>query len=159
MFYRPQTSLLSTHEPVQYTNCSYSVRSQSQSYFTTDGLPSISSTWWQAFWDSRPKFSFQLNTCGNSPYVTSSLTRRWACLLWICLALKHLIFYSRHRNKIKCTVHCTVNVKAHLKHTITSTPAKYKIAALHKRKDMKRKNIKNETNVTEVNYIWSVRSA
>jgi hypothetical protein len=30
---------------------------------------------------------FQLNTCGNGPYVTSLLTRRWVCLLWICLAL------------------------------------------------------------------------
>jgi hypothetical protein len=28
----------------------------------------------------------QLNSCGNSPYVTSSLTRRWGCLSWICLA-------------------------------------------------------------------------
>jgi hypothetical protein len=27
----------------------------------------------------------QLNSCGNSPYVTSSLTGRWVCLLWICL--------------------------------------------------------------------------
>jgi hypothetical protein len=26
---------------------------------------------------------FQLNPCGNSPYVTSSLTRRWVCLLRI----------------------------------------------------------------------------
>jgi hypothetical protein len=29
---------------------------------------------------------FQLDSCGNSPYVTSSLTRKWVCLLWICLA-------------------------------------------------------------------------
>jgi hypothetical protein len=29
---------------------------------------------------------FQLNTCCHSPYVTSSLTRRWICLVWICLA-------------------------------------------------------------------------
>jgi hypothetical protein len=27
-----------------------------------------------------------LNPYGHSPCVTSSLTRRWACLLWICLA-------------------------------------------------------------------------
>jgi hypothetical protein len=26
-------------------------------------------------------FFFQLNSCGNSSYVTSSLTRRWVCLL------------------------------------------------------------------------------
>jgi hypothetical protein len=58
---------------------------QSQSYFTTGGLPPISSSWRQATWDSRPEFFTQLNTCGCSPYITSSLTRRWACLLWIYL--------------------------------------------------------------------------
>jgi hypothetical protein len=26
---------------------------------------------------------FQMNPCGNNPYVTSCLTRRWVCLLWI----------------------------------------------------------------------------
>jgi hypothetical protein len=36
-------------------------------------------------------FFFQLGPCGNSPYVISSLTRRWVCLLWICLALQHVI--------------------------------------------------------------------
>jgi hypothetical protein len=32
----------------------------------------------------RPKSRdfFQLNSCGNSPYVTPFLTRRWVCLLW-----------------------------------------------------------------------------
>jgi hypothetical protein len=59
-------------------------QSQSQSYFTTGGLPPISSSWRQAPWDTRPEF-FQLNSCGNSPYAASSLTRRWVCLLWICL--------------------------------------------------------------------------
>jgi hypothetical protein len=35
----------------------------------------------QAPWDSLPEFLFQLNPCGNSPYVTtSSLTRRWGSL-------------------------------------------------------------------------------
>jgi hypothetical protein len=33
---------------------------------------------------------FQLNSCGNSPYVTSSLTRRWVCLLWISLAFRQV---------------------------------------------------------------------
>jgi hypothetical protein len=32
------------------------------------------------------RFSFQLNPWCHSPYVTSSLKRRWGCLLWICLA-------------------------------------------------------------------------
>jgi hypothetical protein len=29
---------------------------------------------------------FLLNPCSHSPYVTSSLTRGWVCLLWICFA-------------------------------------------------------------------------
>jgi hypothetical protein len=29
---------------------------------------------------------FQPNPCGHSPYVTSTLTRRWGWLLWTCLA-------------------------------------------------------------------------
>jgi hypothetical protein len=33
-------------------------------------------------------FSFQLNSSGNSPHVTSSLTIRWVCLSWICLAFR-----------------------------------------------------------------------
>jgi hypothetical protein len=32
-------------------------------------------------------FIFQLNTCGHSPYVTSSLTRGWVCSLQLLLAL------------------------------------------------------------------------
>jgi hypothetical protein len=59
----------------------------SQSYFTTGGLPPISSSWRQALWDSRPAFSFQLITFGHSPYVTSSLTRGWVCRLQLLLAL------------------------------------------------------------------------
>jgi hypothetical protein len=35
----------------------------------------------------RPKTRdfFRLNPLGNGPYVTSSLTIRWVCLLWVCL--------------------------------------------------------------------------
>jgi hypothetical protein len=32
----------------------------------------------------------QLNPWGNSPHVTSSLTRRWVCLLWTCLAFRQV---------------------------------------------------------------------
>jgi hypothetical protein len=60
---------------------------ESVCYFTTGGLPSISSSWGQAPWDSRPVFFFQLNTCRYSPYVTSSLTRGWVCSLQLLLAL------------------------------------------------------------------------
>jgi hypothetical protein len=61
---------------------------QSQSYFTIGGLPQISSSQRQAPWDSRHiSFIFQLNTCGYSPYVTSSLTRGWVCRLQLLLGL------------------------------------------------------------------------
>jgi hypothetical protein len=64
------------------------VRVKSQSYFTTGGLQPISLFWHQAPWSKQPEFPPppQLNPCGHSPYVTSSLTRRWVCLSWIGLA-------------------------------------------------------------------------
>jgi hypothetical protein len=34
---------------------------------------------------------FQVNTCGHSPYVTSSLTRGWVCRLQLLLALASAI--------------------------------------------------------------------
>jgi hypothetical protein len=61
-------------------------RSQSQSHFTTGGLPPISSSWRQASWDSRhSNFIFQLKTCDYSPYVVTSLTRGWVCPLQLLL--------------------------------------------------------------------------
>jgi hypothetical protein len=58
-----------------------------QSYFTTGGLPPIRSSWHQAPWAPQPKIFFQLTSCGNGPYVTSSLTRGWVCRLQLLLAL------------------------------------------------------------------------
>jgi hypothetical protein len=66
---------------------SNSAITQSQSHFTTGGLPPISSSWWQAPWDSRPAFFFQLNICFHSPYVTSSPTSGWVCGLQLLLGL------------------------------------------------------------------------
>jgi hypothetical protein len=67
-------------------------------YFTTGGLPPISSSWRLAPWDSRPAF-FQLNTCFHSPYVTSALKRGWVCSLKFLLVLARAIVlrsdYSR----------------------------------------------------------------
>jgi hypothetical protein len=65
----------------------YSNLNQCQSYFTTGSSPPVSSSWCQAprGWDQRFCFS------GHSPYVTSSLTRGWVCILrigfanWSCL--------------------------------------------------------------------------
>jgi hypothetical protein len=43
-------------------------------------------------------FFFQLNTCGHSPYVTSSLTRGWICRLQLLLVLASaFIFRSESR--------------------------------------------------------------
>jgi hypothetical protein len=39
---------------------------------------------------TREYFFSQLTLYGNSPYVTSSLTRRWVCLLRICLAFRQV---------------------------------------------------------------------
>jgi hypothetical protein len=39
----------------------------------------------------------QLNLCGHSPHVTSSLTRGWVCLSWIGFAF------------VKCT-YCTYSI-------------------------------------------------
>jgi hypothetical protein len=44
-------------------------------------LPLISSSWCQAPWGTKTEICFQLNNCGHSPNVTSSLTRGWVCLL------------------------------------------------------------------------------
>jgi translation elongation factor EF-Tu-like GTPase len=60
---------------------------QGQGYFTTDSLPPISSSRRRAPWDSRPEFFSHLNTCGHSPYITTSLTRGWVCHLQVLLAL------------------------------------------------------------------------
>jgi hypothetical protein len=73
-----------------WLNCQSStelVSVQSQNYFTTGGLPPISSSWQKDLWDSRPVIFFQLNTCGYSPYATSSLTRGWVCRLQLLFAL------------------------------------------------------------------------
>jgi hypothetical protein len=43
--------------------------------------------WRRAPWDSRPVMFFQLNTCGHSPYITSTLTRGWVCRLQSLLGL------------------------------------------------------------------------
>jgi hypothetical protein len=61
---------------------------QSQIYITTDSIPPSSSSWRRAPWDSRPEFYFsQLNTCGYSTYIISSLTRGRVCHLHLLMAL------------------------------------------------------------------------
>jgi hypothetical protein len=72
-----------THKHILPSNGS---GSQSQSYFTTDGLPPISSPWCLDPWGSRQMIFLQLNLCGHSPYVTSSLIRGWVYLLLIGFA-------------------------------------------------------------------------
>jgi hypothetical protein len=40
------------------------------------------------------RFFFQLNSCGYSPYVTSSLTRCWVCRLQVMLALASTVIFG-----------------------------------------------------------------
>jgi hypothetical protein len=61
--------------------------SQSQSHFTSGGLPSISSSWRQALWDSRLVIFSNWTLGGHSRYVTDSLTRGWVCHLQLLLVL------------------------------------------------------------------------
>jgi hypothetical protein len=62
-------------------------QSQRHSYFTTGGLPPISSSWRQAPWGPRPEIFFQLNSCGHSSYATPSLTKGCVCRLPLLLVL------------------------------------------------------------------------
>jgi hypothetical protein len=63
-----------------------SSESESQLYFTTVGLPPIGSHWRQApLRITTNNFISQLNTCGYSLSVTSSLMRRWVCRLQLLL--------------------------------------------------------------------------
>jgi hypothetical protein len=66
---------------------------QGQNYFTTVGLPPISSSWRKAPSDSRSEI-FQLNSCGHSPHVICSLTREWVCNLQLLLALASAVILS-----------------------------------------------------------------
>jgi hypothetical protein len=81
------------------------LKSHSQSYFTTGRLLPISSSWHQAPWGSWPDSFWgvvggTLNLSSHSPYVTSSLTRRWIFLLWIGFAFVKCM-YITHRMLLK----------------------------------------------------------
>jgi hypothetical protein len=51
------------------------------------GLPPLSSSWRKGHLRLRTRFFLQLTPCVHTPYVTSSLTRGWVCLLWNTLGL------------------------------------------------------------------------
>jgi hypothetical protein len=76
-----------SHQPTLLTAVSRLKISQSQSYFTTGGLPPINSSWHRAPWDSRPEFFNQLSTCGHNPYIKLSLTIGRLCHLQLLLVL------------------------------------------------------------------------
>jgi hypothetical protein len=70
------------------------------------GLPPVSSSWRQTAWGSRPEI-FQLNPCGHSPYVTSSLTRGRVCVLWIGFAFVKCSYrtYGMLLKILPCALH------------------------------------------------------
>jgi hypothetical protein len=54
------------------------------------------------------KLFFQLKSCGHTPHVTSSLTRRWVCFLRMCLAIRQVCFsHIQHftENSCLCTIY------------------------------------------------------
>jgi hypothetical protein len=56
---------------------------------------------------ARVFFLLQLNPCRRSPHETSSLTRGWDCLIWICLAV-HQVNVSNIQHVIENSSFCTV---------------------------------------------------
>jgi hypothetical protein len=70
--------------PPLNSNCS-----QSQSYFTRGGLPLIRLG--VKPFATHDQYFFQLNTCGYSPNVTSSLTRGPVCRLQLLLVLANAV--------------------------------------------------------------------
>jgi hypothetical protein len=71
---------------------------QSQIHFTIGDLLPIISSWSQAPRENHDQRFLQLNPCDHSPYVTQSLTRRWVCLLWICLACRQIYISHIYQN-------------------------------------------------------------
>jgi hypothetical protein len=62
------------------------------------------------------KFIFQLNICGYSPYVTSSLTREWVCRLQLLLVLATLVilgseFCVTHDHSLLSQIRYSPNLK------------------------------------------------
>jgi hypothetical protein len=90
------------------------LESKSEGKLLYDWRFTASPSWRQAPSESRPEFFFRLNPCGHSPYVTSSLTRRWVCLFWICLAFRQVyishiwhvirveLFFLLHYTQVLC---------------------------------------------------------
>jgi hypothetical protein len=100
-----------SNPPPRGYNC---LKNQSQSYCTTGSLPPISSSWRQTPETHDQRF-FQLNPCGHSPYVTSSLTRRlglidnWHSLTVLFITSGHEP-HRKHRYSIAIFNCCRVNV-------------------------------------------------
>jgi hypothetical protein len=46
-------------------------------------------------------FFSQLNPCDISPYATSSLTRGWVCLLWMCLTFRQVYVSHMYSTLLK----------------------------------------------------------
>jgi hypothetical protein len=77
-------------------------QSQTQNYFTTGSLPPIGFVLAPSPLRLRPEFISPLNTCGHSPYITSSLTRGWVYHLQLLLALASSS--STHSRKYKLKI-------------------------------------------------------
>jgi hypothetical protein len=64
-------------------------------------------------------FLFQLKTCSNSPYVTSSLTRGWVCRLQLLLALASTVIlgsesHGTHGHILLSQIRNSRNLEGHV---------------------------------------------
>jgi hypothetical protein len=86
------------------------LQSEWVSSFTTGGLPPISLSRRQAHWDPWTEIFFlsDWTLSAKSPYATSSLTRRWVCLLWTCLTFHH-VYVSHIQHVIENVSFCTIH--------------------------------------------------
>jgi hypothetical protein len=105
-----------SHSPSNYFISLHSTElvKSSQSYLETSGLLPIISSWRQAPWYPRSEIFFQLNPCDNSVYVTSSLTRRWFCLIRICLAFLQVYELVKVKVEVTFTLRLTVSERVSL---------------------------------------------
>jgi hypothetical protein len=63
-------------------------------------------------------FIFQLNTCGYSPYVTSSLMRGWVCRLQLLLDLDSAVMFrsesrGTHNHILRSQIRDSINLEGH----------------------------------------------
>jgi hypothetical protein len=95
-----------------FLNTLSKVKAKSKLLYDWRFLPPISCLGVKPLETHNWRLFFQLKACGHSPYVTSSLTRRWFRLLWIGLTFRQVCvshiyhvnwnFFLLHYTQVLC---------------------------------------------------------